>query len=63
MRTYIVHVSVDADTKTRAEAIVNDCIQEGSNNLCIDYNAGECAVVIDNTDEVEGSEFTPESGG
>ena len=53
MKTFIVHVSVDADTKTRAEAIVKDCIQEGSGFLAFDPEAGECVVVLDTTDEIE----------
>ncbi len=60
MRTYIVHVSVDADTKTRAEAIVKDCVNIGAEVTSFDVEKGERVVVLDNnTDEIEGSEFTP----
>lgn len=53
MKTFIVHVSVDAETKERAEQIVKDCVHEGSENFCYDVTRDECVVVLDTTDEIE----------
>jgi len=58
VKTFIVHVSVDADTKERAEAMVGDCIKTSADNH-FNIEGGETAVVLSNTDEVEGSEFIP----
>lgn len=53
MKTFIVHVSVDAETKERAEMIVKHCIEAGAVTDCFYPEQDEVAVVLSNTDEIE----------
>ena len=55
MKTFVVHVSVDAVSKERAETIVTDCLRTGGMSNCIKSEEDEVAVVLkENTDEMEG---------
>lgn len=55
IKTFVVHVSVDAVSKERAEAIVEDCVRVGAMSECIKSDQDEVVVVLKgNTDEVEG---------
>lgn len=59
MKTFIVHISVDAESKARAKEIVEDCMQAGGRSEPISaegeiFHAGEVAVVLDDVDEIEG---------
>lgn len=53
MKTFIVHVSVDAESKDRSEMLVKHCIEAGAVTGCIDAAGGEVAVVLNATDEIE----------
>ena len=53
MKTFIVHVSVDAGSLERAEMLIKDCIAAGAVTGCIDTEESEVAVVLHNTEEVE----------
>ena len=58
MKTFIVHVSVDAESKDRAKEIVEDCIRKGelSDHISPEgamFHEGEVAVVLDNPDDIE----------
>ena len=53
MKTFVVHVSVDAASIERAEMLVKDCVDAGAVTGCIDPEKGETAVVLSNTDEIE----------
>ena len=52
MKTFIVHVSVDAETADRAVELVRQCVVAGRPN-CIDSEQGEVAVVLNTTDEID----------
>ena len=57
MKTFIVHVSVDAVSVERAEMLIRDCVDAGAVTGCIDPENGEVAVVLKgNTDEIEQKE-------
>jgi len=53
VKTFIVHVSVDADSEERARMIVRDCIHAGAAAGCINPEQDEVAVVLDQADEIE----------
>ena len=53
MKTFIIHVSVDAEAEERAKMIVRDCIDAGAVTGCINPEQGEVAVVLDLVDEIE----------
>lgn len=53
MKTFIVHVSVDAESEERAKMIVRHCIEAGGEAGCIDCAHDEVAVVTDVVDEIE----------
>jgi len=54
MKTFIVHLSVDADSPERAEMLVKDCIDAGAVTGCIDSEKEEVAIVLKgNTEEIE----------
>lgn len=57
MKTFIVHVSVDAESRDRAKEIVEDLIHQGrlKHPRLEDevLREGEVLVVLDNIDEVE----------
>lgn len=54
IKTFVVHVSVDATSKERAEEMTQDCIRVGAMNNCIKSEQNEVAVVLKgNTDEME----------
>jgi len=57
MKTFIVHVSVDAESRDRAKEIVEDRIHQGrlKHPRLEDkvLREGEVLVVLDNIDEVE----------
>ena len=56
MKTFIVHVSVDAESADRANMLVRHCIEAGAVTGCLNTGQGEVAIVLDdNIDEVEGS--------
>jgi len=55
VKTFTVHVSVDATSKERAEEVVADCLRVGGLSSCIKSEEDEVAVVLKgNTDEMEG---------
>lgn len=59
MKTFIIHISVDAESADRAKEIVEDCMQVGGRSEPISaegeiFHPGEVAVVLDNVDEIEG---------
>jgi len=54
MKTFIVHISVDAQSVERAEMLVKHCIEAGAVTGCFAPEEGEVAVVLSDTDEVEG---------
>jgi len=49
-KTFVVHVSVDAESADRAKTLVQDCIDTGARNALMEEN--EYAVVIGEPDEV-----------
>ena len=53
MKTFIVHVSVDAQSGDVAKTIVRECIKAGAVKGYFKPEQGEAAVVIDAVDEVE----------
>ena len=53
MKTFIVHVSVDAESGDTAKMIVRTCIESGAVNGCLNAEQYEAAVVLDSVDEVE----------
>lgn len=53
MKTFIVHVSVDAESRDRAEMLMKHCVEAGATTGCIDAAGGEVAVVLGTTDEIE----------
>lgn len=53
MKTFIVHISVDAESVERAELLVRDCVNAGAVIDRIDFEKGETAVVLSNTEEIE----------
>lgn len=54
MKTFIVHVSVDAESEVRAKMILKHCIEAGAVTGCLNAEREEVAVVLDEVDEVEG---------
>ena len=53
LKTFIVHVSVDAESGDTAKMIVRTCIESGAVNGCLNAEQNEVAVVLDSVDEVE----------
>lgn len=56
MKTFIVHVSVDAESRDRAKEIVEDRIHISRHGLVPQeqmLREGEVVVVLDNIDEIE----------
>jgi len=53
MKTFIVHISVDANSLERADVMVRDCITAGALSGCFHPERGEVVVVLNNTEEVE----------
>lgn len=53
MKTFVVHVSVDAESKERAEMLVKHCVEAGAVTGCISSEEGEVAVVLSTTEEIE----------
>lgn len=53
MKTFIVHVSVDAESEDKAKMIVTHCIEAGAVTGCIDCEHEEVAVVTSVVDEIE----------
>lgn len=53
MKTFIVHVSVDAPSSDRAKMIVSQCIEAGAVTGCINCEESEVAVVLDSVEEIE----------
>jgi len=53
IKTFIVHVSVDAVSSDRAEMLVRDCIAAGAVTGCFSPEEDEVAVVLCNVDEIE----------
>ena len=53
MKTFIVHVSVDAESEDRAKMIVKGCIKAGAETGRFNPEQDEVAVVLDSVDEVE----------
>jgi len=53
VKTFIVHVSVDAESEVKAKMIVKHCIEAGAITGCLNPEQGEVAVVLDEVDEVE----------
>lgn len=54
MKTFVVHVSVDAESVERAEMLVKDCVDAGAITGCIDTEKEEVAVVLKGrTEEIE----------
>lgn len=56
MKTFIVHVSVDAESKDRAKKLVEDCLEALSEHTSPEgemFHEGEVAVVLEEVDEIE----------
>jgi len=53
IKTFIVHVSVDAVSSDRAKMLVRHCIEAGSVTGCINCEEDEVAVVTNIVDEIE----------
>jgi hypothetical protein len=53
VKTFIVHVSVDAESEVMAKMIVEHCIKAGAEDGCFNPEQGETAVVLESVDEVE----------
>lgn len=53
MKTFIVHISVDAKSVERAEMLIRHCIEAGAVTGCINPEEEEVAVVLSNTEEIE----------
>jgi len=53
MKTFIVHVSVDAKSGEVAKTIARECIRAGAAGGYIKPEQGEAAVVIDAVDEID----------
>ena len=53
MKTFIIHVSVDAESEVRAKMLVKHCIEAGAVTGCIAPEEGEVAIVLESVDEVD----------
>lgn len=54
VKTFVVHVSVDAVSEDRAEELVADCVRAGAMSNCIKSDADEVAVVLKGNTDVVG---------
>lgn len=52
-KTFVVHVSVDAESADRAKTLVQDCLDAGDRNGLINSQEDEYAVAIGEPDYIE----------